>query len=90
MGDVLCECATEMTFADRDDPIEALGLNGSYEAFRIRVRVGRTGRRLHDVSARVAQALADLAAPLAVAIADQCAMCHQEAIGGRQRSDDLA
>ena len=30
MGDVLCECATEMAFADRDDPIEAFGLNRSY------------------------------------------------------------
>lgn len=64
MRDVLCECATEMTFADRDDPIEALGLDGSYEAFGVRVRVGRTGGRLHDGNARIAEAFADPAAPV--------------------------
>jgi hypothetical protein len=84
MRHVLCECTTEMTFADRDDPIETLRLNGSYEAFGIRVRVGWTGGRLDDVYASVAEALADLAAPLAVAIANQHAMRREEAFVNRQ------
>jgi hypothetical protein len=61
MGDVLCECATEMAVADRDDPIEAFGLNRSYEAFGMRVGIGRASGRLHDVNARVAEPLADRA-----------------------------
>ena len=82
MGDVLCECATEMAFADRDDPIEAFGLKRSYEAFGMRVGIGRAGGRLHDVYARVAEPFADLAAPLAVTIANHNAMGHEKAFGG--------
>jgi pimeloyl-ACP methyl ester carboxylesterase len=55
MGDVLCECATEMAFADRDDPIEAFGLDRSYEAFDMRVGIRRASGRLHDGNARVAE-----------------------------------
>ena len=89
MGDVLCECATEMAFADRDDPIEAFGLNRSYEAFGMRVGIRRASGRLQDVNARVAEPLADLAAPLAVAIANHHAMGNEEAFLGCQRSDHL-
>jgi hypothetical protein len=50
MRDVFGDCLSEVALADRDDSTEALFLDRSHEALRVRVRIRRPIRRLHDAN----------------------------------------
>jgi hypothetical protein len=52
-------------------PVQALGANGSDEALRDRVRLRCSHRRLHEPNALAFEDLIERAAVLAVAVADQ-------------------
>src|SRR4051812_17833031 len=55
MLDVLGDRPAEVTFAERDHPIEALVLDRAHEPFGIRIRIRRLKRRLHDADPGLAQ-----------------------------------
>ena len=89
MRDVLREGPAEEAFAQRDDPVEALGLDRAYKSLGVRVRIRRADRRLYHGNAGLDEAFANLATPLLIPIADKDAMRGKETLRGRQRSDDL-
>ncbi len=47
MFEVLCHRPSQMTFAERDHPVEALFFDRSHEPFGMGIRIGRPIRRLH-------------------------------------------
>ncbi len=74
MLDELRDRPSQMTFSKRDHAVEALVLDRGHETLRIRVRVGRLKRPLHDSDSGLAQPRAHGRAPLCVPITDQHAM----------------
>jgi hypothetical protein len=89
MGNVLRERATKVTFADRDDPIQAFGLNRSHDAFSVRVGIGCARGRLHDLNAGVAyRMLGSLseAEDSARRSSSRCAMAYEAALSDRAAS----
>ena len=71
MRDVVRERTAEMALTDQDDPVQALSLDRSHEAFRVRVGIRRADGRLHDGNPGVGEAFADAAAPFAITITDE-------------------
>ena len=61
---------SEVPLADRNHPIETFLFDRSDESFRVRIRIRRPQRRLHDADPRIGEQLSDLLTPFAVAIAE--------------------
>ena len=53
--DELRDRPAEMTFAERDHPVQALVLDRAHKAFGVGIRIGRLIRRLHHADPRFAQ-----------------------------------
>jgi len=73
MRDIIAYGASEVVFAERDDPIQALFFDRSHKALRVGVRVRRSIRGLHDPKPRVFEQRSHRT-PFGIAIADQQAV----------------
>jgi hypothetical protein len=69
--DVLAQDAFELAAVEDQQPVQALGTNGSHEPFGDGVRLRRSCGRLDDPDAAAAEHLVEGVAVLAVAVADQ-------------------
>ena len=88
--DELRDGPSEVAFAERNHPVEALLFDGSDEALRVRVRIRCHHRRQHDANPRIAEPLPHVLAPFSIAIADQdVGIAQQPGVRRRQRATDL-
>ena len=86
----VAERPAQVSFTEKDDPVEAFFLDRTDEAFGVRVAIRRAVRRQYDTNPRVGQGLAERAAPLQVSVAEQDPMREKRAIVHiRQRTRDL-
>ena len=67
MRDVIRDRSSQIPLADRNQPIEALFVDGSYEAFGIGIRIRRPIGRQHDADPRLAQPRVYRRTPLCIA-----------------------
>jgi len=65
------EDALEVTRIENQQPIEALGTNGSHESFRDPVRLRRQNRRAHDTNAPALKHLIETPREFPIVIAEQ-------------------
>jgi hypothetical protein len=85
------ERSSEVPLAKRNHPIETFLFDRSHEAFRVRIRIRRPERCLHDLNAGLVEQPLHLPTPFPIPIADQYAVVAQQPdLGGCQRSTHLA
>src|SRR5262245_30814232 len=80
MMDELRHGPSEVALAERNQPVEALLLDGSDKTLRVRIRIRCPHGRQDDANPRLAEALLYLLAPFPIPIADQDGVVPQQPV----------
>ena len=90
MRDVLRDRRSEVSFAERNQPVQAFLFDGPHEPFGVGICIrGALGRK-HDADARLVESTAHVTAPLPVPIANEDLWSGRDPIiGHRQRPHDV-